>query len=143
MPMTRWFWLVFLITGCAPAARTTGSFVARPAAEAMRAIAVDAARQLSQLFPPAHTQLAFVHTTSDDLGRPLVTALRGLGFAVAERSARGSHLALAYVVDEIEPFYRVVIRIRTARRRITLARAYAHRGFELRAAGAWTELVQP
>jgi hypothetical protein len=142
MSMTRRalpLWLC-LVTSCATA-RTTGSFVAHPAPSAMREIAVDAARQVGLLYPPAHTQLSFAHATDDDFGRPLVTALRSLGFAVAESSPRGSRLELAYVVDDVDPLYRVVIRVASAHRRISLARAYTHRADALRAAGVWTQQV--
>ena len=118
-------------------------FVERPPPTAMRALAVDGARQLALLYPPAHTQLSFKHSTDDEFGRALVTELRGHGFAVAEPAVRGSQLAITYVVDDIAQLYRILLRVASAQRRITLARMYTHRDETLRAAGAWTQQVSP
>lgn len=135
-----WLWLC-LLSSCATRARTTGSFIEHAPTLTMLMLAGDAARQLSVLYPPEHTELSFAHPTNDGFGRPLITELRSLGFAVAEAGPRGSALALAYVVDDVDPLYRVVIRITSARGQISLVRAYTHRADELHAAGSWTQQV--
>jgi len=109
----------------------------------MGALATDAAAELAQLYPPAHTEVSLVHAAEDAFGRQLVTELRSRGFAVAETRTRGTQLALSYVVDEVESLYRVLLRVSTERRRINLARAYSHRSGAVRAAGAWTQQVVP
>jgi hypothetical protein len=131
-----------LSTACA-SARTTGSFVERPTTQAMRAFAVDAARQLALLYPPAHTQLSLRDPLDDEFGRALVNELRGHGFAVAEATMRGSQLTIAYVVDDIAHLNRVLLYVRSTTRRITLARMYAYRDASVRAVGSWTQQVQP
>ena len=134
--------LLCLSTACA-SARTTGSFVDRPATQAMRALAGDAARQLALLYPPASTQLSLRGRLDDEFGRALVTELRGHGFAVAEATPRGSQLAIAYVVDDIAQLYRVLLYVRSSTRNITLARVYAYRDASLRAASTWTQQERP
>jgi hypothetical protein len=142
--MKQCFWLSLIVITCACAsARSSGSFIEHPAPPAMLELAHDAARQLAELYPPAHTELSFAHPVDDAFGQPFVTALRGAGFAVAEARTRGTQLELMYVVDEIEPLYRVVLRIRSARRRISMARAYTHQSNAVLAAGAWTQQEGP
>lgn len=109
----------------------------------MQALARDAACEIADLYPAAHTQLSFAHPTEDAFGGPFVTELRGLGFAVAEARTRGSQLAISYTVDEVAQLYRVVVRLAAARRRISLARAYLHRAGAVWPAGAWTQQVMP
>ena len=109
----------------------------------MLELAHDAASRLAEIYPPAHTELSFAHPTEDEFGQSFVTALRGAGFAVTEARTRGTHLELLYVVDEIEPLYRVVLRIRSARRRISMARAYTHHSDAVLAAGSWTQQEGP
>lgn len=140
--MARWLSVLWLITSCA-SVRTTGSFVERPASKVMQALAVDAAHQLGQLYPPARTQLAIEQTTEDAFGQPFVAELRRLGFAVAQThvatDARGTSLRAAYAVDEVAQLYRVVLRIGAGQERVVLARAYTRRADTARAAGAWTQ----
>jgi hypothetical protein len=128
-----------VITSACAGLRSTGSFIQHPTAPAMRELARDAAHQLALLYPPAHTQLSFAHPTDDAYGRPFLSELRGAGFAVAEAPTRGTQLALSYVIDEVEPLYRVVLRIKSPSHRLSLARAYSHRGKTVLAAGAWTQ----
>lgn len=143
-PVAQLFWLCLfcLMTGCAPV-RTTGSFIERPPSKAMRAIAADAAQQLGLIYPPAHTQLSFAHPTDDGFGRSLITELRTLGFAVAAPPARGSQLSVTYVIDKVEPLYRLLLRVASPHRKVVLARAYTYRDEALRAAGTWTQQVGP
>lgn len=105
----------------------------------MQALARDAAHEIAQLYPPAHTQLSFAHPTTDAFGGSFITELRGIGFAIEEAPTRGSQLAISYAVDEVAQLYRVVVRLASAKRRRTLARAYLHHGGAVRAAGAWTQ----
>ena len=142
--MNQCFWVcLIVITSACASARSTGSFIEHPAPPAMLGLANDAARQLAELYPPAHTELSFAHPVDDAFGQPFVTALRGAGFAVAEARTRGTHLELLYVVDEVEPLYRVVLRIRSAHRRISMTRAYTHEANAVIAAGAWTQQEGP
>lgn len=139
--------LFVLAIGCA-SVRSTGSFIEHPAPLAMHELARDAARELATLYPPPHTEISFAHSTADAFGPPLLTELRGLGFAVSEAHTRGSQLQLTYVVDEVETLYRVILRIVSAapsgrHRRLTLTRAYSHRDRLVRSAGGWTQLEAP
>jgi len=140
--MLRWLWILSMLTSCATV-RTTGVFVEPRAPKALHLLASDAAYQLGRIYPAAHTQISFAHETADDFGDPLVTALRSLGFAVAAPTSRGSQLVIAYVVDDVGPLYRVVLRIVTKHRRISLARVYTHEGASLHGAGTWTQQVLP
>jgi hypothetical protein len=142
--MKQSFWLgLIVITSACASVRSAGSFIEHPAPPAMLQLAHDAARKLAEIYPPAHTELSFAHPVDDAFGQPFVTALRSAGFAVTEARTRGTQLQLVYVVDEIEPLYRVVLRIRTASRRVSLARAYTHHSNAVLTAGAWTQQESP
>jgi hypothetical protein len=145
MARILWLWLALCVSGaCASAPPTAGTLIEHPSARALHIVATDTARQIGLSWPPAHTELSFAHATDDAFGRELVTALRGLGFAVAEHGTRGSQLVLAYVVDDVAALYRVLVRVRTRQGRFTLARMYSHGGGDkARAAGAWTQQVAP
>lgn len=142
--MNQSFWLgLLVITSACASVRSAGSFIEHPSPPAMLELARDAARHLAKLYPPASTELWFAHPVDDAFGQPFVTALRGAGFAVTEARTRGTQLELLYVVDEIAPLYRVVLRIRSAHRRISMTRAYTHQANGVIAAGAWTQQEGP
>lgn len=135
--------LILVLASACASVRQTGSFIEHPAPRAMLELARDAARTLASLYPPPHTEISFAHSTADAFGAPFLTELRSLGFAVSEARTRGSQLQVTYVVDEVEVLYRVIIRVVSAHRRLTLTRAYSHRDAVVRTAGGWTQLEAP
>jgi N-acyl-D-aspartate/D-glutamate deacylase len=145
MIMNRLFplWLLVIMSACASVpVRSTGFFLERPAPNALHELARAAARELGFLYPPAHTEISFAHPTGDAFGAAFLTELRGLGFAVSETRTRGSQLQIAYVVDEVESLYRVVLRVvASGGRQFSLTRAFTHHADAARAAGAWTQQV--
>ncbi len=137
------FWLLLSCNVACATLPTTGTFVEHPAPGAMQQLAIDAARQLALLYPPKGTHVSFAQATNDAFALPLLSEVRGLGFAVTEGRTRGSQISLSYVIDEVDPFYRVVLHVASARRRVSLARAYTHRATTVRAASAWAQQVTP
>lgn len=134
-------WLALVLAGC-----TTnppyGHFAASPAA-VDEALAADAIKQLTALYPPAKTRLTLAQPTPDPFGRALVKGLRQQGYALLELNPKRakpsgsaeSGLKLAYVLDDTGSLslYRLTLRVGTQ----SLTRAYRAAGGTGVAAGAW------
>lgn len=54
-------------------------------------MAIDAARQVSEFYPPARTRLKLQHSARDAFGTALTATLRGYGFAVEEMPLSSMH----------------------------------------------------
>ena len=130
-------------TGCA---KNYGNFINVEASPpgVSEALAEEAAKQISTLYPPAKTHIKFDHPTPDKFGTWLLSTLRSEGYAVVEQNASSQaqetnansyqNLSLRYVVDASDKnLYRVMIFLDGQ----TLARAYTVKDNTLAPAGAW------
>jgi hypothetical protein len=125
-------------------ARTWGNFVPDARQQDQDTMALDAAKQLTELYAPASTSLTLQHLADDGFGRALVATLRRDGFAVAESNAasHGEQLVLSYVVDRIDVLLRVTLVVRSDELTLSLTRAYAPQTGVLRPAGAWARQTE-
>ncbi len=103
------------LPGCAgaPPPAVHGYFLEAPAATPAftQAVAADAVKKLTALYPPASTRLQLLHPMQDAFGAALTTALRSAGYAIVEPVAvaavntsgnaavQPGATTLAYIVD--------------------------------------------
>ena len=130
---------------CASTQSQFGNFIQETRAEQQGSLALDAVKQLLQLYPPAKNRLAISQTTDDGFGRAFVRALRRDGFAVAEHESgppADDELAVTYTVDRLDALFLVRLRVISRTETVTLARAYSHDEVAVRPAGAWARQTQ-
>lgn len=126
---------IALLGGCATGRTTGGAFSEVPPGYS-DVMAIDAANQLSHVFPPATSRLVLATKADDPFGVALVGKLRFAGYAVQEggsiSAASGS--SLAYVLDSIDQTtYRVSLLVAGE----TLSRAYVVADRRLSPSGVW------
>lgn len=145
------------LVGCAsPTAPTGFGYYATDASPELNAKLVrDSVRQLTALYPPAHTRFNFTHSATDAFGAALITELRAKGYAVAEAAKPGSApspsaaddqagngpvssvggIDLRYIVDRqgTGNLYRLTLVVGAQ----SLTRAYVDQNNAIYAAGAW------
>ena len=130
--------LVMALAGCASTA-PYGNFATHPPAGLEQKIAVDTAKQLVALYPPARTRFHLGQPTPDAYGSALVEALRARGYALMEfkeaAPATAPALSLHYVLDAAASpnLYRVTVTVGQK----SLSRAYLAQNDRVAPAGAW------
>jgi len=134
--------LVMALAGCASTA-PYGNFATHPPAGLEQKIAVDTAKQLVALYPPARTRFHLGQPTPDAYGSALVEALRAKGYALVEvktspqetAPATAPGLSLHYVLDAVASpnLYRVTVTVGQK----SLSRAYLAQNNRVAPAGAW------
>ncbi|HYQ92666.1 MAG TPA: conjugal transfer protein TrbH [Candidatus Competibacteraceae bacterium] len=138
--------LFLSLASCATA--PYGNFAAAPAAYDQK-MAADTVRQLTALYPPAHTRFAIKQPAKDAYGLSLIEALRVHGYALFEpgegRSSQpmstsmdnnpSSGLDLHYAVDKQSDInlYRVTVTVGQQ----SLSRAYIAQNDTVYPAGSW------
>ena len=134
--------LVMALAGCASTA-PYGNFATHPPVGLEQKIAVDTAKQLVALYPPARTRFHLGQPTPDAYGSALVEALRAKGYALVEVKASPQEaapptapgLSLHYVLDAVASpnLYRVTVMVGQK----SLSRAYLAQNNRVAPAGAW------
>ena len=138
--------LMLVLVGFTGCAKNYGSFINADASPpgVSEALAEEAAKKISTLYPPAKTHIKFYQPTPDKFGVWLLSTLRSEGYAVVEQKASSpaqgadatsyQNLSLRYVLDASDKnLYRVMIFLDSQ----TLARAYVVKDNALAPAGAW------
>lgn len=134
-------------SGCGTTPRyndSFGYFNPTPVLEHDKYLAVDAAKRLTALLPPATTKLQLRQPPKDTFGQSLIELLRSKGFALHE--GKSEELAekgastpdstpLNYVIDfmDTHAMYRVTVQVGGQ----TLSRAYQPKGKLIQPAGDW------
>ena len=130
--------LVMALAGCASTA-PYGNFATHPPVGLEQKIAVDTAKQLVALYPPARTRFHLGQPTPDAYGSALVEAARAKGYALVEfkeaAPATAPGLSLHYVLDAVASpnLYRVTVMVGQK----SLSRAYLAQNNRVAPAGAW------
>lgn len=97
-------------------------------------LAADAATQLSRVYPPAQNTFCIGQRATDGFGINLVQSLRKKGYGVNENQCSKNKANLFYVLDELEPLYRVSLFVGVQ----TLSRVYAKDHEKIIPVSAWT-----
>ena len=139
------------LAGCAAAPSPYGDFAREAPAGYDRTVVEDAVRQLTAVYPPAHTRFDLQQPAPDPFGTVLMQALRAKGYAVQEagsspaapnKTARGDGATapgapavfpLRYVFDQAADLYRVTLLVGDQ----SLTRAYLAQQGAMYPAGAW------
>jgi len=80
------------LSGCASKS-DYGNFIAQDLIANQSELAIDTAKQLERLYPPAKNHLLLQQETPDTFGKALVVALRKAGFAVQELNPKGEKVS--------------------------------------------------
>lgn len=104
-------------------------------------IASEAVSQLSEIWPPAKTQLDLRQETTDPFGQILINGLRDSGYAIQEFNpktvnspATSSALPFGYILDNAgESYYRLTLMVGAQ----SITRAYQERAGELVPVSYW------
>jgi len=83
------FFILIGLSGCASKS-DYGNFIAHDLIANQSELAIDTAKQLERLYPPAKNHLVLRQETPDTFGKTLVIALRKAGFAVQEFNPKGN-----------------------------------------------------
>jgi len=80
--------ILAILSGCASKS-DYGNFIDKNLIAGQSELAIDTAKQLERLYPPAKNDLILRQETPDTFGKALVVALRKSGFAVQEFNPKG------------------------------------------------------
>jgi len=83
--------ILAILSGCTSTQSDYGSFVSKDLIANQSELAIDTAKQLERLYPPAKNDLVLQQETPDTFGKNLVLALREAGFAVQEFNTKGKN----------------------------------------------------
>ncbi|AMQ28654.1 TPA: conjugal transfer protein TrbH [Legionella pneumophila] len=97
-------------------------------------LAADAVNQLTRVYPPAQNSFCIGQRVRDGFGLNLIQGLRKKGYGVNENQCPKHKANLYYVVDELEPLYRVSLFLGTQ----TLSRVYTNNHDKIFPVSAWT-----
>lgn len=97
-------------------------------------LAADAATQLTRVYPPAQNTFCIGQRVTDGFGLSLIQNLRKKGYGVNENQCPKNKANLLYVLDELEPLYRVSLFVGVQ----TLSRIYAKDHEKIIPVSAWT-----
>ncbi|HAT1905710.1 conjugal transfer protein TrbH [Legionella pneumophila] len=97
-------------------------------------LAADAVNQLTRVYPPAQNSFCIGQRVRDGFGLNLTQGLRKKGYGVNENQCPKHKANFYYVLDELEPLYRVSLFVGTQ----TLSRVYTNNHDKIFPVSAWT-----
>ena len=129
--------IVLVLAGCAVNKGQNFNVAPHLTEVEQRQIVGDAVKKLSEIYPPAKTQLSLQLSDQDSFGVMLVHDLREQGYAVQEGSQEpskdSSGLSVRYILDQADALYRVTVTIGSD----SLSRPYSEQNGALIPAGYW------
>jgi type IV secretion system protein TrbH len=129
--------IVLIFAGCAVKTERNFNFAPHLPEVEQRQIVGDMVKKLSEIYPPAKTQLSLQLSDQDSFGPILVHDLREQGYAVQEwnqePSKDSSGLPVCYILDQADALYRITVTIGSD----SLSRPYSEQNGVLTPAGYW------
>lgn len=129
--------IVLVLAGCAVKTERNFNLAPHLTEVEQRQIVGDVVKKLSEIYPPAKTQLSLQLSDQDSFEAMFVHDLREQGYAVQEwteePSKDSSGLPVRYILDQADALYRVTVMIGND----SLSRPYSEQNGVLTPAGYW------